>query len=172
MLTASKEDQQQLLQVVEQWQRMGHARDVQISQLQNENELVQGKCKPTLNSHTPIPQLLCTFVYSLPFMTTIHFCSVDTLTVSYKQLQVSSNEDKQQLQDQITQLENSLLAQQLPTSSSLSSHHQEGSHTQNGEMKENHITVSTSTVNCTYQQLSDHGLWILLTLVFKRIISL
>ena len=149
MLTASKEEQQRLLQVVEQWQRMGHARDVQISQLQNENEIVQGKCKLTLNSHTPIPQLLCTFMYSLPIMTTIHFCSVDTLTVSYQQLQVSSNEEKQQLQDQIAQLENSLLAQQLPTSSSLSSHHHEGSRTQNGELKENHITVSTSTVNCT-----------------------
>ena len=44
-MTASKEEQQRLLQVVEQWQRMDHARDVQISQLQNENELVQDKCK-------------------------------------------------------------------------------------------------------------------------------
>ena len=44
-MTASKEEQQRLLQVVEQWQRMGRARDVQISLLQNENELVQDKCK-------------------------------------------------------------------------------------------------------------------------------
>ena len=40
-LTVSKE-QQQLLQ---QYQRMGRARDVQISQLQTGNELVQDKCK-------------------------------------------------------------------------------------------------------------------------------
>ena len=90
-LTASKEEQQQLLQ---QYKRMGHAKDVQILQLQNENEVVQEKCKLTLNSHTPIPQLL--------------------------------------------------------------SHHY----------------YNTSTVNCTYQQLSDLGLWILLTLVFKQTISL
>ena len=41
-LTASKEEQQRLLQ---QYERMSRARDVQISQLQNENELVQDKCK-------------------------------------------------------------------------------------------------------------------------------
>ena len=41
-LAASKEEQQQLL---EQCQRMGHARDIQISQLQNENKLLQDKCK-------------------------------------------------------------------------------------------------------------------------------
>ena len=115
---------------------MGRARDAQISQLKNENELVQDKCTLTLNSHTPIPQLLCTFMYSLPIMTTIYYCAVDTLSVSYRQLQVSSNEEKQQLQDQITQLENSLPAKQLPTFSSLSDHHQEGSHTQNGELNE------------------------------------
>ena len=166
-VTASKEEQQRLLQ---QYQRMGRARDVQISQLQNENELVQDKCKLTLNSHTPIPQLLCTFMYSLPIMTIIYYCPVDTLTISYRQLQVSSNEEKQQFQDQNTQLESRLPAQQLPTSSSLSDHHQEGSHAQNGELRENHITIYTNTVNCTYQQLSDHGLWILLTLVFKQII--
>ena len=143
MLTASKEEQQRLLQVVEQWQRMGRARDVQISQLQNENELVQDKCKQTLNSHTSIPQLLCTFMYSLPIMTTMYYCPVDILTVSYQQLQVSSNEEKQKLQDQITQLENSLSAQQLPTSSSFSDHHQEGLQTQNGELRENHITIYT-----------------------------
>ena len=112
------------------------------------------------------------YVYVLPSYHNHNYCQVDTLTVSYQQLQISSNEEKQQLQDQITQLENSLPAKQLPTSSSLSDHHQEGSHTQNGELKENHITIYTSTVNCTYQQLSDHGLWILLTLVFKQIISL
>ena len=97
------------------------------------------------------------------------FCGnlVDTLKVSYRQLQVAANDEKQQLQDQITQLKNSLSAQQL-----LSDHHQAGSHTQNGELKESHITIYTSTVNCTYQQLSDHGLWILLTLVFKQIILL
>ena len=100
------------------------------------------------------------------------FLLVDTLTVSYRQLQVAANDEKQQLQDQITQLENSLSDRQLLTSSSLSDHHQEVSHTQNGELKESHITVYTSTVNFTYQQLSDHGVWTLLTLVFKQIISL
>ena len=44
-LAARKEEHQQPLQALEQWQRMGRARDVQISQLQNENELVQNKCK-------------------------------------------------------------------------------------------------------------------------------
>ena len=39
-LTASKKEQQRLLQVVEQWQRKCYARDVQISQLQNENDRV------------------------------------------------------------------------------------------------------------------------------------
>ena len=140
-MTAFKEEQQRLLQVVEQWQRMGRARDVQISQLQNENELVQDKCKLTLNSHTPISQLIRMFMYSLPIMITIYYCPVDTLTVSYQQLQVSSNEEKQQLQDQITQLENSPATQQLPSSSSLSDHHQEESHTQNGDMEKNHITI-------------------------------
>ena len=54
-LTASKEEQQRLLQVVKQWQRMSHARDVQISQLQNENELVQDKCKlASLEAYIPI----------------------------------------------------------------------------------------------------------------------
>ena len=43
--TASKEEQQRLLQVVEQLQKIGHAKDVQISLLQNENELVQDKSK-------------------------------------------------------------------------------------------------------------------------------
>ena len=43
-VTASKEEQQRLLQVVEQYQGMGRVRDVQISQLQNENELVQARC--------------------------------------------------------------------------------------------------------------------------------
>ena len=90
------------------------------------------------------------YIYVLPIMTTIYYCPVDTLAVSYRQLQVSSDEVKQQLQYRITQLENSLLAQQLPTSSLLSDHHQEGSHTQNGELKENHITI-ISTVNCTYR---------------------
>ena len=41
-LTASKKEQQLL---VEQWKRMCYARAVQISQLWNENELVQDKCK-------------------------------------------------------------------------------------------------------------------------------
>ena len=41
-LIASKEEQQRVLQ---QYERMGCAKDVQISQLQNENELVQDKCK-------------------------------------------------------------------------------------------------------------------------------
>ena len=133
---------------------MGRARDVQILQLKNENELVQDKCRITLNSHIPIPQLLCMFMYSLPIMTTIYYWPVDTLTVRYRQLQVSSNEEKQQLQDQITQLQNSLPAQQVPTSSSLNNHHQEESHTQNGELKENHTTIYIYT----YQQLSDQVL--------------
>ena len=96
-----------------------------------------------LNYHTSIAHLLCTFMYFLPIMTLMYFCLVDTLTaVSYRQLQLFSDEEKQQLQDQITQLENSTSVQQLPTSSSsLSDHHQEGSHTQNGELKENHITI-------------------------------
>ena len=67
-VTASKDEQQQLLH---QYQKMVHARDVQISQLKKENELIQDKCELTLNSHIPIPQLLCTFMYSLPIMTTI-----------------------------------------------------------------------------------------------------
>ena len=108
---------------------------------------------------------VCLFVETTFFL-------VDTLKVSYRQLQVATNDEKQQLQDQITQLENSLSAQRFLTSSSFSDHHQEGSHIQNGELKENHITIYPCTVNCTYQQLSDHGLWILLTLVFKQIISL
>ena len=41
-LTASKEEQQRFL---EQRQRMNRARDMQISQLQNENKFLQGKCK-------------------------------------------------------------------------------------------------------------------------------
>ena len=81
------------------------------------------------------------YVYVLPSYHNHNYCQVDTLTVSYQQLQISSNEEKQQLQDQIAQLESSLPAQQLSTSSSLSDHHQEGSHTQNSELKENHITI-------------------------------
>ena len=41
-LAASKEEQQRLLQ---QYERMIRARDAQISQLQNENEPMQDKCK-------------------------------------------------------------------------------------------------------------------------------
>ena len=44
-LTASKEEQEEQQQRLQQYQRMGRARDVQISQLQKENELVQDKCK-------------------------------------------------------------------------------------------------------------------------------
>ena len=44
-LAAKKEEHQQLLQTLEQWRRMGRARDVQISQLRNENELVLDECK-------------------------------------------------------------------------------------------------------------------------------
>ena len=40
-MTASEEEQQ----LLQQYQRMVGARDVRISQLQNENELVQDKCK-------------------------------------------------------------------------------------------------------------------------------
>ena len=46
---AYDEEQRRLLQVVEQSQRMSRARDAQISQLQNENELTQDKCKQVIN---------------------------------------------------------------------------------------------------------------------------
>ena len=44
-MTAGKKEQQLLLKVVEQWQRMCYARDVQISQLRDENDRVLGICK-------------------------------------------------------------------------------------------------------------------------------
>ena len=49
-LAASEEEQQRLLQVVEQWKKMFHSREMEISQLQNENEQlrVQDKCKLTI----------------------------------------------------------------------------------------------------------------------------
>ena len=49
-LAASEEEQQQLLQVVEQWKKIFHSREMEISQLQNENEQlrVQDKCKLTI----------------------------------------------------------------------------------------------------------------------------
>ena len=44
-LAASEEEQQRLLQEVEQWKKMFHAREMQISQLQNENKQLQDiKC--------------------------------------------------------------------------------------------------------------------------------
>ena len=48
-LAASKEEQQRLLQGMEQHQRMSRARDTQISQLLNENEIMQNKCKQVIN---------------------------------------------------------------------------------------------------------------------------
>ena len=60
-LVASEEEQQRLLQIVEQWKKMFHSREMEISQLQNENERlrVQNKCK------------LC-ILYVLLFFTTIY----------------------------------------------------------------------------------------------------
>ena len=44
-LAATEEEQQRLLQVVEQWKKMFHARGMQISQSQNENKQLQDKCE-------------------------------------------------------------------------------------------------------------------------------
>ena len=44
-LAASEEEQQRLLQEVEQWKKMFNDREIQISQLQNENKQLQDKCK-------------------------------------------------------------------------------------------------------------------------------
>ena len=44
-LTASKKEQQRLQSSLEQWQRMGRARDQQMLKLKNENEVLQSKCK-------------------------------------------------------------------------------------------------------------------------------
>ena len=57
LLSASKEEQQRLLQ---QYQRMGH---VQISQLQNENELVQDKCICNISLHRELIYYTCEFTF-------------------------------------------------------------------------------------------------------------
>lgn len=45
MLKASKEEQQSLLQVVEQWKKMCHAKDKQVSRLQSKQLLDKRKCE-------------------------------------------------------------------------------------------------------------------------------
>ena len=67
-LATNKMEQQRLLLVLEQWQRMGRARDVQISQLQNENELVQDKCKQI----TWIPLHVLMWLYGFCVHYTLH----------------------------------------------------------------------------------------------------
>ena len=43
-LTASKKEQQHLRSSLEQWQRMGRARDQHMLKFKNENEVLQSKC--------------------------------------------------------------------------------------------------------------------------------
>ena len=44
-LTASEEEQQELLRVLEQTKRMGYARDLQISMLESDGQLMLEKCE-------------------------------------------------------------------------------------------------------------------------------
>ena len=44
-LTASEEEQQELLRVLEQTKRMAYARDLQISMLESDGQLVLEKCE-------------------------------------------------------------------------------------------------------------------------------
>ena len=44
-LTASEEEQQELLRVLEQTKRMGYARDLQISMLKSDGQLMLEKCE-------------------------------------------------------------------------------------------------------------------------------
>ena len=44
-LTASEEEQQELLRVLEQTKRMGCARDLQISMLESDGQLMLEKCE-------------------------------------------------------------------------------------------------------------------------------
>ena len=44
-LTASEEEQQELLRVLEQTKRMGYARDLQISTLESDGQLMLEKCE-------------------------------------------------------------------------------------------------------------------------------
>ena len=44
-LTASEEKQQELLRVLEQTKRMGYARDLQISMLESDGQLMLEKCE-------------------------------------------------------------------------------------------------------------------------------
>ena len=43
-LAASKKEQQHLQSSLEQWQRMGRARDQHMLKFKNENEVLQSKC--------------------------------------------------------------------------------------------------------------------------------
>ena len=45
ILASSEEVQQRQVQVVEQWKQLYQKREMQISQLQNENEQLQDKCE-------------------------------------------------------------------------------------------------------------------------------
>ena len=44
-LTASEEEQQELLRLLEQTKRMGYARDLQISMLESDGQLMLEKCE-------------------------------------------------------------------------------------------------------------------------------
>ena len=44
-LTASEEEQQELLRVLEQTKRMGYARDLQISMFESDGQLMLEKCE-------------------------------------------------------------------------------------------------------------------------------
>ena len=44
-LTASEEEQQELLRVLEQTKRMGYARDLHISMLESDGQLMLDKCE-------------------------------------------------------------------------------------------------------------------------------
>ena len=44
-LTANEEEQQELLRVLEQTKRMGYARDLQISMLESDSQLMLEKCE-------------------------------------------------------------------------------------------------------------------------------
>ena len=44
-LTASEEEQQELLRILEQTKRMGYARDLQISMLESDGQLMLEKCE-------------------------------------------------------------------------------------------------------------------------------
>ena len=67
-LTAHKKEQHQLLQVLEQTQKMARGRDVQISMLQYENELLQDKlCMITSNVYMLFEYSSSIFMLNTPF---------------------------------------------------------------------------------------------------------